>query len=627
MRRNLIKWEAFERIQKDSLSTAEYELCEASEVLSKVLGIDQLDLNCYSESNVVYETLDGTYVRADYDLAKDHLTLENIEELVIDEDTAAQASKKKVAEMVDAILENQNEKASQIFSEYMSSPIVRKILAEGRDPGFRRPKAESRRAGNAKKKSKNTSRVKNQGRKLDSAAPANVGPRDKRNTNKGPSEDPLYQHKYWKSHKGKTFRNKIDADGNVKKVRNMMKECLKLSHNVREFVEHQEFGPVLSESLVRKDHVGNVVAVRIPTSRVRNENRILTINHRHQIDNGVRAVREEAHGLSRSPSFAKAVAELKRHNNLSDNEALRECLQALVGQWPSVLYLSQTELARTVAESLQMVGVSNYGDQDCVFLAEGILRTAHETFGDRVEKILHLAQADLQVEGDNYVHFQNVAHKFFPTLDESLHTQMRVFNDLFNAVNGVWENAHETNDTELANYAESVLDSLAAVVNGEAEPDLVLAQDVADWLNQYAESNLEGGEWQVSNTPYVTISGDHPAMAEKARQSYSPAGDFGADAEAWQRRATEKQFTGPQWTSVGGGEIFPGLNNPYVPKPFGDYTMSGEKGVDKDWQSGEGSWNSGDTYPNLQNPYVPKAETPKSYQMKNGTETDLVVNK
>jgi hypothetical protein len=54
--------------------------------------------------------------------------------------------------------------------------------------------------------------------------------------------------------------------------------------------------------------------------------------------------------------------------------------------------------------------------------------------------------------------------------------------------------------------------------------------------------------------------------------------------------------------------------------------MSGEKGVDKDWQNGEGTWQSNDTWPNLQNPYVPKAETPKSYQ-NNGSETDLGVNK
>jgi hypothetical protein len=54
--------------------------------------------------------------------------------------------------------------------------------------------------------------------------------------------------------------------------------------------------------------------------------------------------------------------------------------------------------------------------------------------------------------------------------------------------------------------------------------------------------------------------------------------------------------------------------------------MKGEKGVDKD-NGGEGTWQDSNTWPNLTNPNVPKAETPKSYKMKNGPETDLVVDK
>jgi hypothetical protein len=71
------------------------------------------------------------------------------------------------------------------------------------------------------------------------------------------------------------------------------------------------------------------------------------------------------------------------------------------------------------------------------------------------------------------------------------------------------------------------------------------------------------------------------------------------------------------------------LKNPYTPKPFGDYTMKGEKGVDKDnkdWSL----WSSGDTWPNLKNPYTPKEKVGtggKGYKMKNGKETDLVVDR
>ena len=75
-----------------------------------------------------------------------------------------------------------------------------------------------------------------------------------------------------------------------------------------------------------------------------------------------------------------------------------------------------------------------------------------------------------------------------------------------------------------------------------------------------------------------------------------------------------------------GPDVFPALQNPYVPKPYGTYTMKGEKGVDKA-NDATGQWGSGDTWPDLQNPYVPKAETPQSYKMNHGKEADLVVDK
>jgi hypothetical protein len=79
------------------------------------------------------------------------------------------------------------------------------------------------------------------------------------------------------------------------------------------------------------------------------------------------------------------------------------------------------------------------------------------------------------------------------------------------------------------------------------------------------------------------------------------------------------------WGNEGGSDTFPNLKNPYIPKPFGDYTMKGEKGVDKEATGQHHStWQSKDTWPNLHNPHVPKGETPKSYKMK---EKDLIVDK
>ena len=78
------------------------------------------------------------------------------------------------------------------------------------------------------------------------------------------------------------------------------------------------------------------------------------------------------------------------------------------------------------------------------------------------------------------------------------------------------------------------------------------------------------------------------------------------------------------WGNHGGEGIYPSLKNPYVPAPFGDYTMKGEKGAEKDGESDWSRWQSGDTWPSLQNPYVPKAVTPQSYKMKSD---NLIVDK
>jgi hypothetical protein len=76
------------------------------------------------------------------------------------------------------------------------------------------------------------------------------------------------------------------------------------------------------------------------------------------------------------------------------------------------------------------------------------------------------------------------------------------------------------------------------------------------------------------------------------------------------------------WGNVGGNDIWPSLQNPYIPKQFGDFTMKGEPGVDKNWEGQhDASWQSNDTWPSLQNPYSPKSDVPK---INHGKEADSV---
>ena len=56
-----------------------------------------------------------------------------------------------------------------------------------------------------------------------------------------------------------------------------------------------------------------------------------------------------------------------------------------------------------------------------------------------------------------------------------------------------------------------------------------MAEAAAEWLYDLVETNLDVSDWNVSNNSHVTVSGDHPDMAKKAKQGYSPASDFSGD--------------------------------------------------------------------------------------------------
>lgn len=133
-------------------------------------------------------------------------------------------------------------------------------------------------------------------------------------------------------------------------------------------------------------------------------------------------------------------------------------------------------------------------------------------------------------------------------------------------------------------------------------------------MSNVIETNLEMGKWNVSNTAHLTVTGDHPDMAKKAQHSYTPSKDLspnwgdvapaiGQDSMEYKSGKHARTMRNDSWGQAGDkSEVFPKLRNPYVPKPFGDYTMKGEKGVDKsntDWSM----WKSADTWPDIQNPF------------------------
>lgn len=577
MRRKLIKQDAFDKMTNESVKKAERELVEAESLLAKSLNKDCLTLHSFTEGFVTYKTLDDTFVHAAYEIKDKDVTFKNIEELVIDESSHQAKKKKTISEMVDAILNNEQLKAKNLFNEYMA--------------GVR------------------WSRVKNVN---ESCKP--------------------------KKEKKKEKKSKKDFFlKNVKKVGKDLAEAYAVSQNVIDYCDYVKVGPVLMETVYKTDDKGNVTDLRIPTILAKNENKLHKVNWKF-LNSKIVENRKQALTLGEDQDFGKSILNLKRQNAFSDVKAIEEALDHIVGSFPDVVYLTQSELSNVISESLNTSGATNYDDDSCVFMAEAILSKACNVYTEKVDQVLRMASAPKNENDNSYLYFQSVVEKFYPSLDEQFSLERSVFTDLYDSLNTVYKKADRQGDDALKNEAASYINELADALNGVIKPEVELANEAAEFLSNIIETNLETGKWVVSNTPHTSTNGDHPEMAKKAGQGYTPSkdgsGDWGDPAPAigdddmnYKSGKHAKKMRNDSWGQVGpDSELFPKLKNPYIKSPFGDYTIKGEKGVDK--ESGDyGKPKSKDVFPDLKNPYLLDSETPNSYKMKNGEGTDLVVGK
>jgi hypothetical protein len=629
MKRKLISFDAFKKIEEASLTNAQDELIGAEEVLAKTLGVEELKLFTFGESDVTYQAPDGSFVHASYKLDKDQLILENIEQLVIEQESEKKAARQVLVNMVDSLLENNESKASQQFEAYLSMPFVRRelLVSEGFNVSVSKP------TGGA-----SPLRGKKQSRSL-------VAKRT-RSRNKTLSRFSKSQ-KEQLSRKRGIASKKLGGSTNprwrtyARKVKpTTIKEWSVMCENVMGYIDYKEYGPVLSESLIQTDDKGTITGVAMPTIHKRNEGKILTFNWK-TLDHELKILRGNVKKLSEDQVFVRAMSDLKRYNNISDNSALEETLEAIVSRWPDVLYITEDELAEQISTALETANVTNYDDNMCAFMAEAILRTAHHAFTDRVRKIGSLAGATSDVTAecktceDSYKEFKVLADKFYSQLDESDNADLRVFADLFKALHEVRRIANETGDEATQGEVENYMRACEAVLNRGIAVDLNLAEEIANYLNDLVEANISGADstWDVSNSDvHHTVSGDHPKMAWAAKvgdavPSKFP-GDWGDEAPVSDGKSYKgglaDEMRNRSWGNIAGEDSWPSLKNPYVPKPFGDYKMKEKSAVD----DGESDWSrfqSGDTWPNLKNPYVPDSPWDKSkYKMKSD---NLVVDK
>lgn len=638
MKRKLISFDAFKSIEEQSLTNAQAELIGVEDVLAKALGVDTLKLFTFGENDVTYEAPDGTYIHATYKVEKDNLILENIEQLVIDEETESKKNREVLSSLVDALLEGNELKANTQFDEYMATPSVRR--------GFLVSEADINETAFAVTVSKPTGkrsplRHKKQSRSL-------VAKRT-RARNKTLARLSDGQKKQLARRRGMAAK-KLGSSSNprwrtyARKIKPAhMKEWAVMCENVMGYLDYKEFGPVMNESLVRQDNSGNITGVAIPTQHKRNEGKILSFNWK-TLDHEVKVLRGNVKKLAEDQVFVKAMADLKRYNNISDNNSLEETLEAIVSNWPDVLYITEAELAAQISSALETANVKNYDDQICAFMAEAILRTAHSTFVDRVRKIGSLAGATSDVTSecktceDAYLEFKKVVEPFYTQLDESDNHDLRVFADLFKALHEVHRIAVESGDEVTKAEVENFMTECAAILNRETEVDLNLAETIANYLHELVEANVQGAEetWDVSNSDtHHTVNGDHPRMSWIAKQTDATpskfTGDWGDEAPVSDGKSYKNgladEMRNRSWGNHGGEGVYPDLKNPYILKPFGDYKMKGEKSAVDDGENDWSRFQSGDTWPNLKNPYVPEEKVKMGgtgYKMKSD---NLVVDK
>lgn len=613
MKRRLIDYDVFERMEKDSLSNARLELTEAGPVLSKALNLEcDVKLHCFGAEDVLFEAEDGSYVHANYRIQNGHIELDNVEQLVINEETEEAKSREVLTQMVESLIENEEKKAEALFEKFLDFPFTRRnflteekkwrvvpIRKDGEIKGYKKAKWQTTpksRESSSDTTKRMRSKIKKTKRTPDSA---------------------------------KKLRSVRRS-----KVSRTISDWANLCENVFDYVDYKELGPTLKASTAHKDDGGNVVSIRIPSKETRNEAKMLNFKWK-LVEDVAGESRRKAKDMVHEQEFCKAINELKRQNNLSDNEALAETLENIVSKWPGVLYLTEGELAKTIKDALDTMSAKNFDDQTCFFMAEAILRNAHDAYTDRVSKILRISGTQVTEDVDDaYSVFKQSVNEFYPRLDETDSLEMQVFVDLYEAIRQVHELASDEENHILRSEAAGHLNDLVPIIQQEIEPNLEVAADAADWLMDLVETNLETQAWNVSNDTHVTVSGDHPDMAKKAGQGYSPKGDFTGDWGDSAPVSDGKSYRGGlademrnrSYGQEGGSDVFPTLNNPYVPSPYGDYKIKGEKHVDAD-SNLLANWGNDSTWPNLQNPYVPNSETPASYQMNKGKEEDLVVDK
>jgi len=591
MKKKLIEFSVLEKIKNESLSSAQNELEEAALYLAKTLNLESLELDCYGPESVVFESNDGNHIHANYKFDNGYIQFDNVQELIINEESEKARSKEVISKMLDSLIESKEEEANELFEEWLGLTGTKKIFTEAR----KRRLAPVRKNGKVVPGKYKVVYWNDTPRK-----------KQKRSTVLSRSRAKI------KANKKRPDSLRRMMKMNRKRARAMLGEWNVLVENAFGYLDYKNNGPILDLTKTRIDENGNL-SVSIPTRKLRTGAMIMQSHNGKMTDTKMMHKRNDAmskSNLSKNEKFGKKLEKVRKNNALSDNKKVQESIEELVYEFPDVIYLTENELSAIINDSFEFVGSTNYDSETCDFIAEGVLRTAFETLTNRVSKILKLSENKInENSNDSYEEFKTITNELYKKFDENLVVEMQVYVDLYEAIRNVHELAKEDNDQELARESAEHLEELLSIVTKESSPSLEVVENAADFLSSILETNLETQDWE-DVAPYTTVNGNHPELNKKAKVSYSPANDFSGHKENLPSvsdgkdigQENSEELSDMGMSNHGGDHTYPNLHNPYLLNND-DYKISGEKDISSD--SGRlGHVMGDDTWPNLKNPYI-----------------------
>jgi hypothetical protein len=601
MKKKFIDFNTYRNIENNSYTAVERELAESAEIVGNLLNDPNIQVYCINEDTVTFVNGDGNYVQANYELQSDKLILNNIEELVVEQADLISSRRSIISKMVDNILADKEEIANENFDEYFSLPVVKAGLKEGYIVEAKKHKEEKEEDENHKEDKgddKEDKKDKKKGKKgLPAALQAWMAKKG------GKKKGGKMSKKDKKDMKKKSLNTELHSKSAKKAGDHKVEEWATIARNILEFVDFRQNGDVYQNVRTKRDTNGNLTNVSIPRASVRNEGKVLMLTYKdlaNILHCRTNAMHEDYNNQS---NWLMAVNDMKKFNAMSDAESLQTAFENVVAVWPNLIYLKRDELAKKINETLKVTGARNYDDETCEFLADGVIRTAHKTYADKVSKIFSAAgkTADL----DDFDAFSVVAEAVFKKTDADARAEYQVFKDLYRSLSEVHNLVTKMGDNTTRVEIASLIHECENVLNNSTRPSLEVAEDLAIYLEAFTESvNFDGGmRMDYIMNPHITHNGDNPFIHKYATANGNPGDHTGKYKGIV--KSDGKNVTPDQddfYTGMSGKDMGDSLSNPYSPKP-GDFKMHGEKSIEDD--SNELGMYQGDTWPTLKNPYIP----------------------